>query len=138
MGIRLSSKKCAAMRFSQETGPDQSQNYYLNNQLIKFTTSQSDLGILVVPKWSLHINNFASKANQMLGFIRRNCFHIVFYYKCMTGLYNLDIDRYIKRPLHQSTRSSSGDFLRPNLCRTALFRNSFFNRIVYYFMESTT
>ena len=29
------------------------------------------------------------------------------------------------------SRSSFGDFLRPNLCRTALFRNSFFNRIVY-------
>ena len=49
----------------------------------------------------------------------------------MTGLYDLDIDRYIERPLHQLTRSGSGDFLRPNLCRTALFRNSFFNRIVY-------
>ena len=36
---------------------------------------------------------------------------IVFYYKCMTGLYDLNIDRYIERPLHQSTRSSFGDFL---------------------------
>ena len=62
---------------------------------------------------------------------------IVFYYKCMTGLYDLDIDRYIERPLHQSTRSSSGDFLRPNLCRTALFRNSFFNRIVYLWNQLT-
>ena len=66
------------MRFSRKKGPDQSQNYYLNNQLIKFTTSQSDLGILVSNnlKWSLHINNLVSKANKMLGFIRRNCFHL--------------------------------------------------------------
>ena len=71
-------KKCAAMRFSRKKGPDQSQNYYLNNQLIKFTTSQSDLGILVSNnlKWSLHINNVVSKAYKMLGFIRRNCFHL--------------------------------------------------------------
>jgi hypothetical protein len=32
---------------------------------------------------------------------------------------------------HRSTRSSTGDFLHPNLCRTTLFRNSYFNRIVY-------
>ena len=51
--------------------------------------------------------------------------------KCMAGLYDLDIDRYIERPLHQSTRSSFGDFLRPNLCKTALYRNLFFNRIIY-------
>ena len=53
----------------------------------------------------------------------------------MTGLYDLDIDRYIERPLHQSIRSSCGDFLRLNLCRTALFRNSFFNRIVYLWKQ---
>ena len=66
------------MRFSRKKGPDQSQNHYLNNQLIKLTTSQSDLSILVSNnlKWSLHINNLVSKANKMLGFIRRNCFHL--------------------------------------------------------------
>jgi hypothetical protein len=36
----------------------------------------------------------------------------------------------ITQPLHHSTRSSSGD-LRPNLCKTSLFRNSYFNRIVF-------
>ena len=72
-------KKCAAMRFSRKKGPgSKGPNYYLNNQLIKFTTSHSDLGILVSNnlKWSLHINNLLSKANKMLGFIRRNCFHL--------------------------------------------------------------
>ena len=58
---------------------------------------------------------------------------IVFYYKCKAGLYDLDIDKYIERPYRRdrSTRSSTGDFLRPNLCRITLFRNSYFNRIVY-------
>ena len=42
----------------------------------------------------------------------------MFYYKCKAGLYDLDIDKYIERPCHRSTRSSTGDFLRPNLCRT--------------------
>jgi hypothetical protein len=56
---------------------------------------------------------------------------IVFYYKCKAGLYDLDIDKYIEIPCDGSTRSSTGEFLRPNLCRTTLFRNSYFNRIVY-------
>ena len=55
---------------------------------------------------------------------------IVFFFKCKVGLHELDIDQFIKQSQHQSTRSSSGDFLRPNLCRTSLIRNSYFNRIV--------
>jgi hypothetical protein len=55
---------------------------------------------------------------------------IIFLYKCKYGMYEIDINQYITQPLHHSTRSSSGD-LRPNLCKTSLFRNSYFNRIVF-------
>ena len=178
------------MRFSLKTSSEQPQEYHLNQQPIPFKITQKDLGILVSEssKWSLHINNLISKANKMLGFVRRNCFYLanvncrrilyltlvtsqfsrgsevwapqgpssdllrlesvqrcandyessyseplqklnlipisywleikdtVFYYKCKAGLYDLDIDKYIERPFHRSTRSSTGDFLRPNLC----------------------
>ena len=200
--LSFHASKCAAMRFSRKTSSEQPQEYHLNQQPIPFKITQKDLGILVSEslKWSSHINNLISKANKMLGFVRRNCFYlanvncrrllyltlvrswapqgsssdllrlesvqrratkvilqdyessysdrlkklnlipisywleikdIVFYYKCKAGLYDLDIDKYIERPCHRSTRSSTGDFLRPNLCRTTLFRNSYFNRIVY-------
>ena len=56
---------------------------------------------------------------------------IIFFYKCKSGLYELDTNQFINQPLHHSTRSSSGDFLRPNLCKTSLFRDSYFNRIVF-------
>jgi hypothetical protein len=47
-------------------------------------------------------------------------------------MYELDINQFITQPLHHSTRSSSGDLLRQNLCKTrTLFRNSYFNRIVF-------
>ena len=50
---------------------------------------------------------------------------IVSLYKCKSDIYELDINQFIP-----STRSTSGD-LRPNLCKTSLFRNSYFNRIVF-------
>ena len=209
--LSFNASKCAAMRFSRKTRSEQPQGYHLNQQPIPFKITQKDLGILVSEslKWSSHINNLISKANKMLGFVRRNCFYlanvncrrrlyltlvrsqfshssevwapqgpssdllrlesvhrratkvilqdyessysdrlkklnlipisywleikdIVFYYKCKAGLYDLDIDKYIERPCHRSTRSSTGDFLRPNLCGTTLFRNSYFNRIGIY------
>ena len=55
---------------------------------------------------------------------------IIFLYNCKYGMYEIDINQYITQPLHHSTRSSSGN-LRPNLCKTSLFRNSYFNRIVF-------
>ena len=41
-------------------------------------STQGDLGILVKDnlKWSPHIINVVAKANRMLGFLRRNCFHL--------------------------------------------------------------
>ena len=207
--LSFNAQKCAVMHFSRKKSPATQQEYYLDQRPIKFSTTQCDLGILVSDdlKWSLHINNLVSKANRMLWFLRRKCFHladvnaqrllylslvrshlshgcevwapqspssdmyrlesiqrratkfilqdhdssysdrlmklnliplsywlelkdIVFFFKCKVGVYELDIQQFIEQPPHQSTRSSSGDFLCPNLCRTSLFRNSYFNRIV--------
>ena len=48
----------------------------------------------------------------------------------MENIFTESIQETVLQPQHQSTRSNSGDFLRPNLCRRSLFRNSYFNRIV--------
>ena len=71
-------KKCVALRFSRKKTSVPRQDYSLNQQLIKYSSIQSDLGILVSDnlKWSQHIINIVSKANRMLGFRRRNCFHL--------------------------------------------------------------
>ena len=208
--LNFNIKKCAALRFSRRKTSAPTQGYVLNQKPIKFAATQNDLGILVSNdlKWSSHVINIVAKANRMLGFLRRNCFHltdvnarrllylslvrshlsfgceiwapqgpsadllrlegiqrratkfilkdyessypdrlkklnliplsywheikdIIFFYKCKSGLYELDTNQFINQPLHHSTRSSSGDFLRPNLCKTSLFRDSYFNRIVF-------
>ena len=66
--LSFNAQKCAVMHFSRKKSP----------ATIKFSTTQCDLGILVSDdlKWSLHINNLVSKANRMLWFLRRKCFHL--------------------------------------------------------------
>jgi hypothetical protein len=183
--LNFNTKKCAALRFSRRKTSAPTQGYVLNQKPIKFAATQNDLGILVSNdlKWSSHVINIVAKANRMLGFLRRNCFHltdvnarrllylslvrshlsfgceiwapqgpsadllrlegiqrratkfilkdyessypdrlkklnliplsywheikdIIFFYKCKSGLYELDTNQFINQPLHQSTRSS--------------------------------
>lgn len=54
---------------------------------------------------------------------------LCFFYKCMNGYYNININSYISL-VSSRTRSASKNNLRPNQFRTSLFRDSFFNRIV--------
>ena len=76
--LNFNAKKCVALRFSRKKTSIPRQDYSLKQQLIKSSSTQSDLGILVSDnlKWSQHIINIISKANRMLGFLRRNCFHL--------------------------------------------------------------
>jgi hypothetical protein len=50
---------------------------------------------------------------------------IILFLKYKTGLYELDMQQFINRPFRHSIRSSSGDFLRPNLCKSSFLRNSY-------------
>ncbi len=52
-------------------------NYVLTNQdgtasVLEITTCEKDLGIAITPdlKWTTHIANIASKANQILGMLK--------------------------------------------------------------------
>ena len=76
--LNFNVKKCATPKFSRKKTPVPPQDYSLNHQLIKSCSMQNVLGILVSDnlKWSPHINNIVAKANKMLGFLRRNCFHL--------------------------------------------------------------
>ena len=62
----------------------ESPEYSLNHELITLNSSQKDLTNNL--KWSPHITNIVSKANQMLGFLRRNCIHLTDT-KCRRSLY---------------------------------------------------
>ena len=67
--LNFNAKKCVALRFSRKKTSVPPQDYFLNQQLIKSSFTQSDLGILVSDnlKWSQHIINIVSKASRMLG-----------------------------------------------------------------------
>ena len=58
---------------------------------------------------------------------------LIFFFKCKQGLYDLDISSFVTFSSHRSsrTRSSKDNLLQVNPCKTSLFRNSFFNRIVF-------
>ena len=76
--FNFNTQKCSVMHFSRKKCLVTFHEYYLNQQRIRSTVSQCDLGILVSDdlKWSSHINNLLSKGNRKLGFLRRNCFHL--------------------------------------------------------------
>ena len=69
--------ECTGIRFSRKRLIE-SPEYSLNHQQITLTSSQKYLSIIITSnlKWSTHISNIVSKANQMLGFLRRNCTHL--------------------------------------------------------------
>jgi hypothetical protein len=76
--LNFNTKKCVALRFSRRKTSAPTQGYVLNQKPIKFAATQNDLGILVSNdlRWSSHVINIVAKDNRMLGFLRRNCFHL--------------------------------------------------------------
>ena len=86
--LNFNLKKCTGIRFSRKRLIE-SPEYSLNHELITLKSSQKDLGIIISDnlKGSPHIlTNIVSKANQILGFLRRNCIHLTDM-KCRRSLY---------------------------------------------------
>ena len=52
--------------------------YYMNNEIIDFTESEKDLGVMVNSKfkWDHHQQKVLNKAHQMLGITKRTCHFI--------------------------------------------------------------
>ena len=67
-------------------------------------------------------------------FFRRDVLDLKFVYKCLNGLYQFDISRYVtfaRNSNHTTRNSSDPNLLKIPLCKTTTFRNSYFNRIVF-------
>ena len=50
-------------------------NYYLSGQELEIVVKERDLGVIVGKdtNWAEHLTAIISKANRMLGFLKRNC-----------------------------------------------------------------
>ncbi|XP_022806378.1 uncharacterized protein LOC111343455 [Stylophora pistillata] len=76
--LKISRKKTSLQRI-----------YNLNNTAINLVTKERDLGLTVTKDltWNQHIIQTVSKANKLLGFIKRNC-HTIQNEKTLTLLYS--------------------------------------------------
>ena len=65
--LRISRKKTSSPRV-----------YNLNNTELKLVTKEKDLGLIVTKdlSWNEHITQTVSKANKLLGFIKRHCYTV--------------------------------------------------------------
>ena len=73
----LNQSKCTVMSITRNVSPVIS-SYMLQNAPVQRNDAQKDLGILVCKdlKWNCHVLEAASKANRMLGFIRRSTLEV--------------------------------------------------------------
>ena len=75
--MNLNQSKCTVMSITRNVSPVIS-SYMLQNAPVQRTDAQKDRGILVCKnlKWNCHVLEAASKANRMLGFIRRSTLEV--------------------------------------------------------------
>jgi hypothetical protein len=66
--LKFNTNKCAALQFSRKKFSVPPQECLLNQQSIILVSNNL--------KWSPHIINIVAKANKMLRFLWRNCFHL--------------------------------------------------------------
>ena len=67
--------KCHNLRISRKRNSFH-RNYYLSGQELEIVAKERDLGVIVCNKdtnWAEHLTATVSKANRMLGFLKRNC-----------------------------------------------------------------
>ena len=65
--------KCNVLSISKSKNPIKF-NYSLHGQVLEYVTSAKYLGVTIQSdlKWNTHINNISKKANNTLGFLKRN------------------------------------------------------------------
>ena len=66
-------KKCQVLRVTSKQNPVV-HNYTLHGEVLETVDSAKYLGVTVTSdlRWNRHVANIAHKANQSLGFLRRN------------------------------------------------------------------
>ena len=57
------------------------------------------------------------------------CLDLLFFYKCKSGIIQLNLENYVKYCNSKSRRGSSGLYLTTDYFKTSLFRDSFFIRL---------
>ena len=66
--------KCHNLRISHKRNSFH-RNHYLSGQELEIVAKEGDLGVIVCKdtNWAEHLTAIVSKANRMLGFLKRNC-----------------------------------------------------------------
>ena len=74
--MSLNHSKCGLLRITRNSQPIH-YSYNVEGNLLKTINKQKDLGVIVSKdlKWSLNVQDVSNKANKMLGFVKRSCFH---------------------------------------------------------------
>ena len=72
--LKFNAEKSFLLRISRKRKPSE-YTYSISDAPVSITDSHKDLGVVVSNnlKWPVHIAHCISKANRMLGFLRRNC-----------------------------------------------------------------
>ena len=72
--MEFNNTKCKALRITGKKTHSQT-NYTINGHIIEQVTAMKDLGVIVLNdlSWSQRIETTVSKANKILGFIKRIC-----------------------------------------------------------------
>ena len=67
-------KKCKLMRITKKKMPFHS-DLQLNNDTLEETSEFCDLGLVTTStlSWNAHVNKISTKANKILGLIKRTC-----------------------------------------------------------------
>lgn len=75
-GMKFNEAKCYIMSIHRKKQPS-NYNYLLNNQILEQVSENPYLGVIISDnlKWSAHISKICSRANSILGFIKRNLKH---------------------------------------------------------------
>ena len=76
-GLPFNEKKCKSQRITRKIMPI-TNNYKLNTLNIQQTDSERDIGVWVENSltWNKHVNEHSTKANKLLGYIRRSSLYI--------------------------------------------------------------
>ena len=74
--MSLNHSKCGLLRITRNSQPIH-YSYNVEGNLLKTINKQKDIAVIVSKdlKWSLNVQAVSNKANKMLGFVKRSCFH---------------------------------------------------------------